>query len=1002
MGIRSCAWSLALALPWFGWPCQHSNDAGMPDAGMPDAGTTDAGMPDAGATDAGAVDAGPHSCAIPESAPAPFVSATTINGWPGIGQLANLTPTGRDPLPGYGGDGYGSSTVRSDAENRLYAPLPASRIAAVNPYRGLLVIDASDAAAPHVSAELPEIGWPSSLLGRSGDLLIVGGIDVNNSLSTVFAVDVSQPDHPRISARSPLPGRFLINDLLQPNLDEWHGVASYSAGSSLVLYVVTTLPSIDPATGNSVQDIRVSSLRASGGGLEAVSQLNVAPGDLLATALATANGLVLVTQNADDGLQTLRAVATGGASGSLTLGGELALDGYSTRADVDVQAGIARLVASVTALDGSTQLHVQTFDARDPFALHAVGDCPIAGSGQPGPRFLPDRLLFQTAIDVDPFLAYQAVSVDPEGQCAVFLDYGSPNLPDSLQLTRDSAGNDTRMLSLELGSDGITRYARLHDVSSSEHGLQLLAEVALPALLQSVAYQFWFDAIEEAVAISAPDGTPETGLMLVSWYEQRDPSVGPGVQLLTFSDHTLTLRGELDGVSSERAFALGATIRELSSRRYGDVNASDPDAPSRSGAAELAPYDYRLFAYGDYVARVRNPVRELIGTPNPLVETAVAQVDVVPAALDPQLGAAVASFTVPAAASLFQVGSLLVSVTSSQFFGAPVTSAEVAVYDLAHPTSPVQRGTTTAPELAFYRPVSEQPVNCGRTPRCTPRNWPDAFALQDALVLIENAPASAAPVLHVIDLRDPTAPVVLPPIALGCAGITVGAFAQGQSVYHVLMRSIPASSTDSRARSAYYLTQLDVSDPGHPLLSASINVPGLPFGTDAEHVYSVEYALAADPAVSSLGLQVHAFSIAGGDVVLEQTRTLDGAAITGIARAPSGQLLIGHWPSFASGDTHGDVVALDASDLSERGRAAGELWWPRPRCTDSDLLVLEDFTHIHVIDTTATGTLPTAEAYTGPIQWRAPLDGRSLQCSNDEVLWAHGRYGAGRVVRPTP
>jgi hypothetical protein len=192
------------------------------------------------------------------------------------------------------------------------------------------------------------------------------------------------------------------------------------------------------------------------------------------------------------------------------------------------------------------------------------------------------------------------------------------------------------------------------------------------------------------------------------------------------------------------------TPANLSELELSLFDTSDPDDPQELGRVELAPDYSRFFVFGDYGARVEDSRGYYSYWWGARSEIPPATVEIVSRHEHPDTGDPVASFEIPADATVYQVGDLLVTVdmevadTSEWPYS---YRSKLDVWDLSDPTAPFRAGTLTTDRLRpsngyWPWPVLEPCLGCDMLAVGAPIPFPGSFAgdvqsVEDALVFLQ-------------------------------------------------------------------------------------------------------------------------------------------------------------------------------------------------------------------------------------------------------------------------
>ena len=597
-----------------------------------------------------------------------------------------------------------SSAARTVERGDIYRVLGDQRILNLNSYRGVQILDVSDVSQPRVEGRLAIAGEPVELYvvedraivllnnwqGYYGNRDDVKVESVRGGL--VLSVDLKDRAHPSIIDQTPVPGYISTSRLTQ-------------GGGQAALYVAAM-------NYEQQQQAVVKSFDVTGGKLTPKSELNL--GGYVQDIQATTD-VLMVASNDYTKTQGQRSevsvIDISSPDGSMVRGGSVMVQGIvQNKFNMDAYNGVLR-VASGANFGGALRNHLQTFSLKDMQKLTAIDDCIF---GQRDPQsgqsemlyatvFVENRAFFVTYYRRDPFHAF---SIDDAGNCQEHAEFIVSGWNDFLRPTLD----DTRLIGIGYNDENNRRTlsVSLYDAVNLSNPKPLLARADI-GLDGSYSEATWddrgFSVIEGAVSVNASDGTTETGLVLLpfqGWNQKTQQSVAE-VQIFTFSDHTLTKRGSMNhGSSVRRSFEVkDDTTGNLSEDQLSLFDTRNPDAPKELGRVDVAPNYSRVFVYGDYVARVREPNSDsyyrILAANNQSQERPKAKVQILKRASDPDGNEVVASFDVPSGSDLTQVGNLLVSVATTTTYdttGAnpPKYQSKIQVFDLSDASTPRERG----------------------------------------------------------------------------------------------------------------------------------------------------------------------------------------------------------------------------------------------------------------------------------------------------------------------
>lgn len=584
-----------------------------------------------------------------------------------------------------------SSVQRGD----IYRVLSDHRILNLNNYRGVQVIDVSDPSKPRVEGKLSVTGSPVEMyvVGDRAFVLLNGWQGYYGSRDDlkiraasgglVMSVDLKDRANPKLIDQAEVKGDILTSRLTQ------------GTDGSAALYVAASVYDTQP---HSI----VKSFQVSTGELVEKSELDL--GGFVQDVQATTDLMMVAATDYTKMEQrsTVSVIDISRTDGTMVKGGTVTAQGYvQNKFNMDAYKGVLRVVSGAN-WGGSTQNRLETFSLKDLQELVPLDSCqltPRDRSGQPeqlyATVFIENRGFFVTYFRQDPFHAF---SIGDDGTCEEHTNFLVSGWNDFLR----PVINNTRLLGIGHNDINNSRLlsVSLYDAVNLDNATPLLSRADIE-LNGAYSEANWddraFATIENAVLVPAADGTQETGLLLLpfSGWDNTNQTQISKVQLFTFSNKTVTKRGSLDhGSPVRRSFAVEEeTTANLSDDAISLFDTGDPDAPKELGRADVAPSYSRIFVYGDHVARLRdNTFYNYV----PGMKPPQSKVQIVAAAGDVDANTPVASFDVPAGASLTKVGDLLVSVYTETMYDQtgqnPKTLSQIQVWDLKDPTKPQKRG----------------------------------------------------------------------------------------------------------------------------------------------------------------------------------------------------------------------------------------------------------------------------------------------------------------------
>jgi len=820
-------------------------------------------------------------CGCQGEAPTDFVSADLADGQASAYRLLGvdlLAPTAME-------DTSGSATDRSVEEGDIYRVLSGDLILNLNAYRGLQVIDIRDVEDPQIIGGHRVSGSPVELYAV-GDVAFVllnnwrgyygirGEIPVEaHEGGLVLSLDLSDPTEPRVVDRAVVPGYIKTSRLTR-------------GGGQAALYVVTGgWDHWENEDGSTIWESRtiVASFDVSTGALEKRTQLNL--GGYVADIQATPAALLVARNEWSSSLDRYQSrvsiIGIGDPTGFMVEGDEVQVEGrVASQFNMDLYRGVLRVVSSDTSVARTNIL--QTFDASDIQRLEPI-DRVSFGDGQQlfATLFVGNKAFFVTYLRIDPLHAFE---IDDRGFAREVSEFEVSGWNDFFRPVFD----ERRLVGIGVDDqDGFAAAVSLYDIEDLANPEPLLvrAEVEGSSGWSEARWDHRaFSVLEDAVEVAGPDGAVETGLVLLpfsGWSQERDSYVS-AVQILTFSGDTLTRRGVMDhGTPVRRSFiAADSTTANLSEIELSLFDTGVPDDPVELGRVELAPNYTDFFVYGDYGARLEDTREYYSYWWGGRSELPPAAVEIVPRALHPDLAEPVARFEIPAQATVYQVGDLLVTVDMRMLDSSewPYTyETEIVVYDLGDPTSPRRVGTLTTDRL---RPGYSGYPWLARCLGCDVRlaqdiapypyygGTPDVAIVEGALVFVERRSKQLPAVsqetcstssdgtlyctplpptrywqqfaLQVLDLTTPAEPVLADPVELPERDEGVGFLADGSDLWVSFKRpeELEEVGGEERPHARYFIRRVDLLDPSSPRVDDEINVPGELLAVEGDTIFT--------------------------------------------------------------------------------------------------------------------------------------------------------------------
>ncbi len=614
------------------------------------------------------------------------------------------------PLPGVPDDGDGrGDDDRTVEEGDIYRVLADNSLLNLNSFRGLQVIDIADVTKPEITGRLQVTGSPVEMY-VVGDRAIVllnnwrgyygqrddVAVDAEEG-GLVMMVDISDRSAPVALAQSHVSGWIQTSRLTQGG-----GQAALYVAASEYGEVTNPDGTVEYGTRTVVKSFDVS-----GDAIAFRTQLDLGG---YVTAIQATTEVLLVARDQwswGGGEQSeVTVIDISNPNGTMIEGDTVETAGYvQSQFHMDFHLDTLR-VFSGSRWGGGEASHLQTWDASSLATLVPVDDEPFgAGDNLYAAIFLDNKAFAVTYLRIDPFHAF---SVGDDGQVAEVSEYEVTGWNDFFRPVLD----DTRLIGIGINDENGWQLAvSLYDITNLANPEPMMARAEISGSSGGWTWSEanWdhraFSVLEDAVAVQAETGEPETGLVLLpfsGWNEQS--GYASGVQIYTYSRTTLTRRGIMQHDTPVRRTFLtdSDTAANLSEAELSLFDPTNPDAPVELGSVALAPNYTQVLDYGAHRARV---VSQQSWYYYGGAELPPARVEIIPASENPDAATAVASFEIPATAQAYKMGDLLVSVASEAIDTTswPYTyETTIDVFDLSDPRSPVRRGSMTSDDLASY------------------------------------------------------------------------------------------------------------------------------------------------------------------------------------------------------------------------------------------------------------------------------------------------------------
>jgi hypothetical protein len=559
----------------------------------------------------------------------------------------------------------------------------------LNSFRGLQIIDMSDVSQPRIIGRVSISGTPVEMYQIDDRVFILmnnwyGYYGSRDDVSAeqyhggvVVVVDISDVRHPRITAQAQVPGHIQTSRLTRGNDKE-------------ALFVV--------ANGGGNTYVRSFSV-SSDGKLDARSELDL--GGWVSDIQATAERLLVArTDYSSNRHHSLVAVIDiSDPDGAMVEGASVPVRGHvRTQFNMDLRGDQLRIVSGGGWTTNTNYL--ETFDASD---IHHIRPLDLATFGDNedlyATLFLENSAFFVTYRRIDPFHAFE---IKPDGSVFERSEFVISGWNDYFR----AVSNQSRLIGIGKNDENgrNTMAVSLYDITDLYNPNPFIARQEIE-LDYSWSEAQWdhraFSVLEKAVRVEAATGELETGLVLLPFtgWDRGGQRYISAVQIFTFSDDTLTLRGTMEhGTPVRRSFVARrdhATTANLSEAELTIFDTSAPDQPVELGRLDLAPDYTEFLLFGSHGVRRQNRSQYYWwwGWGHGGSTSRMDSLEIISMSGDPDEAEAVAQIDIPARAQIYRVGSRLVVLElvhrDEQSRSEPIFDGIIQVWNLSAPASPV-------------------------------------------------------------------------------------------------------------------------------------------------------------------------------------------------------------------------------------------------------------------------------------------------------------------------
>ncbi len=756
---------------------------------------------------------------------------------PGDTSFVSAIPGGADRLADNADPTASEDTGRETGENREIEEadivrLDGNTLYVLNAYRGLEIIDVTNADAPSILGSARVFGYPVEMYidGTRAYIVVSNyftywGFALDSAAhewrgSQIVIVDIANKAAPEVLARLNVEGYITntrrLGDVLYVVSNRY---AWYSCSSSTDSVDLTFVASIDIYDPNDIHEVERLSFPGSSNFIHVTQNaLFVAQYRWDWTGANSTYGSDVTYVDISD------------PAGAIVERGSFGVPGYLfDRYAMDWYNNSFRIVTYFWEGQGHSELF--TFDTSDPGNIVPQGSLSIADAGSlMATRFAGERAytIHLPRTNIDP-LDVIDLSDPANPQLKAILEI--PGWVSHLEV------RGFRLIALGVDDTAWPRRAsvKLFDTTVAE----------APVLLSEASVgegQSWSQADWDPKALTILD---DQGLIFVPFSSWTTDSYMSGVQIISYVGDSLSARGVMtsDGYIT-RTRSKDDRVLALSSEFLEVYDATDLDDPVRTAALELAWNVGDFVTLGDYGV-------QLVGNWWSYYGNAPAGELRVVALANPDSGPMVARIPVDATyGRLYQNGALVYLTSFHYDYATYTSSTRISVFDFSEPTAPVARGELELPIYAwdYYGGIywwwgwyGGEVVHLGDRLVFHPQGYWYVYdqvgAAKDAAPNAE--PTAAADSLWVVDLRNPdelgVVEVELDNYALRVSG-------RGDTVFYTYAVPVAVSSS-SYTWAQYFLGRLDVSDPAAPRTRNGINIPGqfLDADTSGHYIYTLDW-----------------------------------------------------------------------------------------------------------------------------------------------------------------
>ena len=416
---------------------------------------------------------------------------------------------------------------------------------------------------------------------------------------------------------------------------------------------------------------------------------------------------------------------------------------------------------------------------------------------------------------------------------------------------------------VELGLDSPMNVVRIYNSTDTSETPPVIAEV----ILEDLDFSFLSATVaENAIEATAPDGTLETGLYVIPFWDSTSQETG--IQLVTFSASTLTVRGRVTIMEQDSYNWLPPRNGQVVGVSNEDVvlfDVSDVATPVFQSRVLTAAIYTDFAVFGETGFRLEVSDNLYGGGYEPAgarAELQIISAGNAPGNADPEMRMETN------ASQLHQVGDdLLVGVND-------LDMSTVDVFDSANPAQPV---------LASR--VDSSDVGIDLYADYIPQSTDNALIFTNT----QYQRGGESAVFVVLDLRNPEAPVFHPELTMPEDEFIQNVSVRGTTLFFNYKQPVEVEG-DARTYARYYYKTIELADPAAPVVSDGISIPGRIIDVDDDFVYTRDEVYGA----GGIHGVINQLRITDGVAVVENQMDLGNRQVLETRLLDNGYVLVNH------------------------------------------------------------------------------------------------------------